>query len=555
MQIVPSTIFSTSGQPSVSSAIGGLSLKLDQLLQARVIETQLLLNQLILRIGDKSLPLQTNQPLSVAPGQVLQLQVVKLVPQLEFKLLTPAGDPNIRLTPAISERANLAPANNPVPQPLATAEETAPMPPRIVATVVDATPNKLVLLTAPPIPRQPEAQALPDQPASVVPQPNANSSASGEKPRLLVLNLNQLWLPGSADAKPSSVPPSPASNNPIDAPTPAATNTLQSMPLKQSMHLLPPIGARIELLPLPTQAGAAFAIVRTEPTPLDDGDEFAILQKQLLPIQLPLPVLIQHLQQLTMPNRQLDVSVGERLQHLALAILRDLPGKPQLTNPASLRNLVDNSGLFLEAKLSKMLQQATNSADLPDFPQDMKVKLYQFAAALVQMIEQDQANRQFQPETLQLLESSLGKLHGALAKQALDQLSSLPREDGARQAWVVELPFHNPPQIDHIRLEIEQDRGKDSESKPNTWAVSITINLPVLGTINCKVSCYDDSINTRFWSESVETVEKLNRNMDHLKQQFERKGLVAGFMEAHPGKPAASDNRKQPPASLLSIKA
>lgn len=561
MDIKPPISINPTPQLAASSLVSGLPLQLDQLLQAKVIETQLILNQLTLQIGDKAWPLRTNSPVPVTPGQVLQLQVSKLLPQLEFKLAGASDNPDIRLTLIAKSPTSLPAPNSPAIQTFAadSPATTPTLPPRILATVVNLTPNKLVLLTASPVPvpvPPPHAeQDLPAESSPLLPAaPSNNPATAADKPRLLAINFNQLWQINAETSEQSPAEPSSSLANKFISPV--STDRLQALSLKQLSNWLPQPGMKIELQPLQTPTGPAFAIVTARPLPVSDRTELTELRKQLLPLQLPQPVLIQHLQQLTLPSSQIDISVAERLQHLAVAILRDLPGKPQLTDAHTLRDSVDNSGLFLEAKLLKLLKAAADNQDLPTLRQDLKFKLNQFAESILKLIEQEQPNRPLQPETLQLLESSLSKLHGALAKQALEQFTSLPREDGTRQCWVVELPFHNPPQIDHLKLEIEQDLGdKDSESKPNTWAVSITISPPDLGTIHCKVSCYDGTINTRFWSESVATVEKLNRNMDHLKQQFEQKGLVAGFMEAHPGKPAASDNQRQPPASLLSIKA
>lgn len=280
------------------------------------------------------------------------------------------------------------------------------------------------------------------------------------------------------------------------------------------------------------------------------------LKKQLLPIQLPLQSVMQHLLRLATYDEQPDGSVGELLQRLARAVLRELPAKTAMTEPTQLKSQVDNSGLFLESKLLALLKQPSLATELPLLQQDMKFKLGKLAESIQQLLTGVEPEREQQPQPvdLELLKDSLNKTQGALAKQTLDQLNSLPKDDVSRQSWIIELPFRNPPEVDSILLEIEQDRGKSSESKQNYWAVSITISPPDLGTIHCKLSCYDGSVNSRFWSESAETVEKINTHLDYLKQQFELKGLSAGFMEAQQGKPTNNDNPKPPSATLLSIK-
>jgi hypothetical protein len=68
------------------------------------------------------------------------------------------------------------------------------------------------------------------------------------------------------------------------------------------------------------------------------------------------------------------------------------------------------------------------------------------------------------------------------------------------------------------------------------------------------VSCYDGSVNTRFWSETAETVDKINTHLDYLKAQLEKNGLTTGFMEAHQGKPIQTNSAKTATSPLLSEK-
>jgi hypothetical protein len=68
------------------------------------------------------------------------------------------------------------------------------------------------------------------------------------------------------------------------------------------------------------------------------------------------------------------------------------------------------------------------------------------------------------------------------------------------------------------------------------------------------VSCYDGSVNTRFWSETAETVDKINAHLDYLKAQFEKNGLTTGFMEAHQGKPLQTHSTKTSTTQLLNEK-
>lgn len=525
MDIKPPASLSSPALAIGNAVSGALSLKLNQLIQARVLETQLSLNLLTLRIGEQTLSLQSNRPLPIAAGQLLAIQVDKLTPQLEFKVLSPAAGADTRLT-VLAKPAPIPPGPVNVVESRHANLNGAP---RFSATVISVTPEKILLLPTSGIPLA--AQSL------------ATSPAKADQVKLLTLMPEQLRL---------AVEESPSASKPTSSQITRSSANLQ--PLQQHPPLLQP-GMKVALQPLTSEIQPSFALFPPETLENTDATQLQELRNRLLPQSLPAPALMQHLAKLALVNPNIDMRIGEVLRGLAQAILRELPMKSQLTDARSLRQQVVNSGLFLEGKLLALLRHPQDDLDSSQLRQDLKFKLDRFAGEIVKLIAQSQPDAESPSPELSLLKETLDKVQGTLIKQTLDQLNSLPRDDSNRQTWLIELPFHNPPHIDRVSIEIEQDRGKDSDSKPNDWAVSIVISPPDLGTIHCRLSCYGGSINTRFWSESPRTVEKLNSNMAHLKQQFEDKGLVAGFMEAQPGKPSGSDHRRQTPASLLSIKA
>ncbi|MDD1621651.1 MAG: flagellar hook-length control protein FliK, partial [Methylococcaceae bacterium] len=177
-----------------------------------------------------------------------------------------------------------------------------------------------------------------------------------------------------------------------------------------------------------------------------------------------------------------------------------------------------------------------------------------FVQLLTREIEA-QAQQKSALDNTAMLKEALQKTHATLAKLTLDQFQSLPRDDSPKLVWVLELPFFHDHKADTVQIEIERDKRGAEDSDQKNWAVSITITPPELATIHCRISCYDGSVNTRFWSDGADTVDKINTHLDYLKQQLEQKGLKTGFMEAHQGKPSPTDSAKKPLANLLSEKA
>lgn len=477
-------------------APGGLSLKLNQVLEAKVVDTQIILDSLTLKIDDKMVTAQAKLPTPFPAGQSLQLQVVKLLPTPELKVLA-------LLTDELATAKSLPPADLPVLKlvnPAVPASQPAkPELPQLLngqqlpATVFNLSGDKITLQI---------------MPASAQP---------GEKPLLMTLNTQQLLIASQAPSRNDG-----QQINPADL-KPGTPITLQI-----------------------TKAGDSQSfVIKTATIAPEQYIKDAL--KQLLPIQMPPATLLNQLQQV-MPRLHADPSVAETLKHAAQEILLTLPSKTLLTDPGQVKKSVDQSGLFLESKILALLAGKTDISLQDDF----KFKLVK----LIQLLNQEigKQNQDNATDILELLKDSLQKTQSTLAKLTLDQLHSLPKEDIPKQGWTLELPFFHDKTADSVKIEIEQDKAGQSEQAEKSWAVTITITPPGLGTIHCKVSCYDGSVNTRFWSETADTVDKINAHLDYLKAQFEKNGLTAGFMEAHQGKPVPSVSTNPVTTLLLSEK-
>jgi len=283
-----------------------------------------------------------------------------------------------------------------------------------------------------------------------------------------------------------------------------------------------------------------------------DERQLAAAVRRLLPLQdSPIP-LMQQLLSLEQ-NARLEPTVAETLKYLARQILDSVPSLRQLTEANELRRVVTQSGLFMESKLA---EAAADNAQV-NLQDDLKVKL----GKLMQFIEKSPALPEpektgFQRESAEVLQETLRKAESTHARLSLDQLNSLPREDSAKQSWMVEIPFYSDQQPSALKLVIEHERhsGLDSGEERNNWAVSISITPPNLGTIHCRISCYDGSVNTRFWSEVSATVDTINAHLDELKRQLEAKGLKMGFMEAHQGQPLPTSVIRTATTGLISEK-
>ncbi len=253
--------------------------------------------------------------------------------------------------------------------------------------------------------------------------------------------------------------------------------------------------------------------------------------KQVLPTQEQ-PLMLLDLLRNNLSVLQKSETISKTLKRLAREIIDNLPATKNITNAKQIKQSMSQSGLFMEANLAGLIGKQSMV-----FQQDFKARLLRLSHALKQEISIKKGQK-IDSNELNLLKELQQKTESTLAKIILNQLSSLPKDDLARQLWILDLPFLNQELADTVGIEInhEQARRADEEAQEN-WSVTITITPPGLDTIHCKVTCFNETINTFFWSEQQETVSKINQHLDMLKKQFEKAGINTGQFSVHQGKP------------------
>ncbi|MGY6275532.1 flagellar hook-length control protein FliK [Methylomonas sp. MgM2] len=488
---------------------GSLGLKLNQVVEAKVIENQTMLDTLTLQIKDKTVTAQTKLAIDIQPGQSLRLQVIKLLPVPELKLISSLLPPSTAPDPAQNnDELTLTLLNKPVATPLPAspplknAPAAAPPPlnsgQQLQAIVIAAADDKVTLQLAPPAAAHPQTG----------------------RPEVWLLTLDTNQLLSGTDKTAIAQKPDQA-----------------AIPLKEGMQL------RLEVVKSGDRPVFLLSSASAKPE-----QQVVEAYKQMLPIQASPAGFINQLQQ-SLPALLADASLSETLLTLAQKILTSIPASSQLAEPPILSRVFKESGLFMEAKLLELLLGKPNLSLQDDF----KFKL----SKLIQLLTQELTTQIADKSALsnELLKESLEKAQSAYAKLTLDQLNSLPKEESPKQTWTLELPFFHNGRSESVKIEIERDKSKSTDSSEKNWVVNITITPPDLGTIHCRISYYDDSVNTRFWSEVAGTAEIINAHLDYLKHQFETKGLNPGFMEAHQGQPTQTDPVKTPMPHLLSEKA
>ncbi len=301
-------------------------------------------------------------------------------------------------------------------------------------------------------------------------------------------------------------------------------------------------GQQVKLEIIKTGTQTEFKLLQSSPTSPQKKIQDTI--KQLLPIQEPPSVLLNQIIKNLNPINN-NKNIPDTLKQLAKEILDSLPQQQSLNNSKQLKHAISHSGLFLEAKIA---QYAKNN-DL-NLTADFKILLLKFQQSLKHQLKLKLEKNEKSSE-INLIKEMQQKTENTLARMILNQLASLPKEENPRQVWILDLPFLHKDNAESVKIEIDRDQQNDNDEKQQNWTVSITVTPPESGTIHCKISCFDKTVNTRFWSDNPETVAKISTHLDYLKVQLEQVGINTGHMSAHRGIPASDIQQKISGQSLF----
>ena len=229
------------------------------------------------------------------------------------------------------------------------------------------------------------------------------------------------------------------------------------------------------------------------------------------------------------------------------ATLSALLPKVELMTADGLKRGVDNSGLFLEAKLAQALP----------IPQtDLKAQLLTLVEVLQQKITAG-SHHQADFDMIQALTTSaaeaelgvlsdkalLGKVEGALARVVLDQLASVPEQDN-QQVWRLEIPFRDERLADTVKLTVTRDgkAARSADEPANSWSVTLELKPPGMGTLYSRIVMVDEVVNTYFWSDRTETTTSVREHLDLLAARYAVAGLNVGLLDAFDGQPPGSQS-------------
>jgi len=472
--------------PSSGQVDNPLELQPDQQLTVKVISRLAEKNTFLVNYAGKTIAAKANQTIQAGIGQQLKLQVLKIQPAVILEILNaPAkiqpGNSQGASSPALLQFTPGAASAKPAQQPLWSLGQ------QINAKIVHIDNQKILL--------QIDIKAMADGKSNVPAKPPAGTG------QFLQTAAARTALPNNG------------SNIVVTLPAAAG----QGQAYKTGLHV------RLQVV----QPGPepAFKIL---PQAQQVQETITTALRQLLPSQSAPTLFLEQIQEHVAQSKKAE-QLPETLQRLARLILSELPGRKQLQSAASLKQAVQDSGLFLETKLAlgkpeKLLRQ------------DFKGKLLNFLQAM-QRTKSAAEQQPAAPGKALPFDELRQKTEGTLAKLMLDQLSSLPREDNPKQLWNLELPYIDQEETQSVQLTIEREKHQEQRQDDPNWSVTISIAPPLLGLIHCRLSFCDKALNTQFWSERTGTAELIEDNLEYLQQQIEAAGLKTGLLRVNQGLP------------------
>jgi Flagellar hook-length control protein FliK len=146
----------------------------------------------------------------------------------------------------------------------------------------------------------------------------------------------------------------------------------------------------------------------------------------------------------------------------------------------------------------------------------------------------------------QALQHLLADTDGALARQTLLQIASLPsqadpaaaRQDAAAPRWNFEIPFATPQGTAVAQFEISRDgAGNAAEPASRTWRARFSLDVEPAGPVHALVSLNGERTSVRMWAERPATASQLRAGVSQLSQALSRADLKPGDIVVRDGAP------------------
>ena len=333
----------------------------------------------------------------------------------------------------------------------------------------------------------------------------------------------------------------------------------------------------------------------------DKTDTIVTIGNQQFKIQSQPDLKIGQLLYLTknIQSNNIEVRPRDHLQILKSAIARLIPQQTNSKNPPALvqlARLVDNFILqnnrpgssldkliqtlpelnkFNKATIRQWISYIVNphksGGELPQSPYQLIQSLTKSESTLLLQLRQfagqsngsssmatDQTSKaNIAEDVLQFVARDLIKLGEQSLSQQLFQQSGVRLQQEQQQPMLLHLaiPLYDQEKLTTLGLKVRQ-RKPESDPQNQIWDIHLDFEFGLLGHISTHLTISSETVSAIFWSENIETQQKIEAGMDELQAQITRAGLLLGQFQSFHGKPQLqnSDTSTEIPEALLDIR-
>lgn len=240
---------------------------------------------------------------------------------------------------------------------------------------------------------------------------------------------------------------------------------------------------------------------------------------------------------------------AEQVKALATELFNRLAEPQRLATADGLRQAINQSGLFLEARLAR--------GDTSVLQQDFRAGLLRLLGAVrEQMAAPTPAAPRGAAVPVTTLNPALllelsQHIEGALARIKVQQLQTLSAQGGPDPAWLLELPLRHGAEQDVVRLRIQREGGSSHGNGSPGWSVRLHFDSAQHGGVDSIVTLLSGKIGVSFWAEQAATAARFQQRLEELRGQLQHAGLEVEHLRSVTGR--ASLNDDPVPRGLLNL--
>ncbi|NNE62509.1 MAG: hypothetical protein HKN34_00360 [Gammaproteobacteria bacterium] len=298
-------------------------------------------------------------------------------------------------------------------------------------------------------------------------------------------------------------------------------------------------------------------------------------------------------------GNNIEVRPRDHVQILKSAIARLIPQQTNSKNPSALVQLArmiedftlqnNRSGSaldkliqafpelnkFTRATIRQWISYIVNpsksdgdQAQNPQSPYQLIQSLTKSESALLFQIKQmtaranngansaaDQAN--MAEDIFQSMVRDLIKLGEQSLSQQLFQQSGVRLQQEQQQPLLLHLsiPLYDQEKLTTLGLKIRQ-RKPESDPQNQIWDIHLDFEFGLLGHISTHLTISSETVSAIFWSQKIETQQKIKARLDDFQMQITQAGLLPGQFQSFHGKPPHQDSAAttEIPEALLDIR-